>query len=115
MYNKIYTAIKTIGLIFILILLLKIVLDAKITTQIVLAPFLICTLASLGNNICNLFDKYQYKLIFQKIYIFSFFSYWFGFLLYFDFISFKNQEYYLILFSLLFWIVGIYLFKKILS
>lgn len=113
MNTKFYNIIKIIALLFVLSFLIKISLNAKLSTQLIIAPFLICSLASLGNNICNLFNKGNYQIIFQKIYALSFFSYWFGFLIYFDFFAIKNHAYSLIIFSLLFWIAGIYFFRKI--
>ncbi len=51
-----------------------------------------------------------------KIYIYSFLTLWFGFLIVFDFLAIKKlnkQNLILLIFSLLFWAIGFWILKKI--
>jgi len=109
---------------------------ADSTTRIVIIPFLICGLAVLIKGIVALvqglnlrkgmnddnvsaesvFDKHE-KLniadkIFSKLYIVGFLLFWFGFLIVFDYIAITQRQMSMLAFSLIFWIVGIYVAIK---
>lgn len=80
--------------------------------KIVLIPFLVCGTAVTLKNIFLLKEKDNYIMIFNKIYIVGFMLFWFGYLIYFSYISIINKEYSLLLFSIPFWIVGISILRK---
>lgn len=83
--------------------------------KIILIPFLLCGISYLGKYIALIFKKNRLALIFHKGYMYSFFLYWFGFLVYANYQSIINKEYSMIFFSLIFWIVGIVFFIKALK
>ena len=95
-----------------LITILLIYLFNKINRKIVLIPFLISSFAMLGKNILILIDKQNYVRVFDKIFIFGFLSFWFGFLTYGCYTSFIKKDYILLLFSIPFWIGGMVIIKK---
>lgn len=80
--------------------------------KIILIPFLICSLSLLLKNIFILNKKQNYVKYFEKIFVVSFLSFWFGFLIYACYIGLINKNYTMILFSIPFWICGIFLIKK---
>lgn len=105
-------------------------------TRIVIIPFIICGLAVLIQGIIALlqglnlrkgmndekisaesvFDKHE-KLniadkIFSKLYIVGFLLFWFGFLIVFDYFAIKQGQMSILVFSLIFWIAGIYVAIK---
>lgn len=80
--------------------------------KIVLIPFLVCGTAVILKNIFLLKEKDNHIMIFNKIYVVGFMLFWFGFLIYFSYISIINKEYSLLLFSVPFWIVGIFILRK---
>ena len=109
---------------------------ANSITRIVIIPFLISGLAVLIKGIVALlhglnlrkgmndenisaesvFYKYEklniaYK-IFSKLYIVGFLLFWFGFLIVFDYFAIKQGQMSMLAFSLIFWIVGIYVAIK---
>ena len=83
--------------------------------KIILIPFLLCGISYLGKYIALMVKNNRLALMFHKGYIFSFFLYWFGFLIYANYRSILDKEYSFILFSLIFWIVGIVFLKKALK
>lgn len=80
--------------------------------KIVLIPFLVCGTIVVLKNIFLLMEKENYVRVLNKIYVVGFMLFWFGFLVYFSYISIINREYSLLLFSIPFWIVGISIFRK---
>lgn len=105
-------------------------------TRIVIIPFLICGLAVLIKGIVALvqglnlrkgmnddnvsaesvLDKHE-KLniadkIFSKLYMVGFLLFWFGFLIVFDYFAIKQGQMSMLAFSLIFWVVGIYVAIK---
>ncbi len=59
-------------------------------------------------NICLIFNKNKIAKIFSKINVISFFIYYFGFLIYWDYVAITNKDYILVAFSLLAWAGGIF-------
>ncbi len=82
------------------------------TAQFMLLPFFICFLASLWKEILFVMGKEEYTKIFSKIYVLSFFVFWFSFLSIFTYDSIQKQSYSLIPFSIPFWLAGIYFFYQ---
>lgn len=113
MKNKLFYVSRLISTMCIFIFLIILFFcTSSLTTKIILFPFLLCSFASMMKNICGILEKEKYVSFFSKVYVFSFFLYWFGFLIYFDFISFIQHKYSLLFFSILFWISGIRMVKK---
>ena len=75
-------------------------------------PFLICSFANLGKNISLLMNKKNNVSFFNILYRLSFLLYWFGFLIYWCYTNIINKDYSLLLFSLPFWGIGVYMLYK---
>lgn len=77
-------------------------------TRIVIIPFLMFGISLFIKNICLMFKKNKIAKTFSKINVTSFFIYYFGFLVYWDYVAVTNKDYMLIIFSLLAWFGGIF-------
>lgn len=65
--------------------------------KIIISPFLICSIAFLGENVFLLFNKEKISNVFRWIFRMSFFVYAFGFLAFAFYYSIVNKEYSLII------------------
>lgn len=101
---------KTIMAFAVSIFLGYIIIKTKdLLTRIVVIPFLIFGISLFIKNICLIFNKNKIAKIFSKINVISFFIYYFGFLIYWDYVAITNKDYYiLVAFSLLAWAGGIF-------
>ena len=98
---------KTIMAFAVSIFLGYIIIKTKdLLTRIVVIPFLIFGISLFIKNICLIFNKNKIAKIFSKINVISFFIYYFGFLIYWDYVAITNKDY--IAFSLLAWAGGIF-------
>lgn len=77
-------------------------------TRIVVIPFLIFGISLFTKNICLMMNKKNIAKKFEIIYVIAFFTYYFGFLIYWDYVSITNKDYMSLLFSLLAWGGGIF-------
>lgn len=87
------------------------------TTKIIVLPFLVFAVSFGVKNVLIMLKKERWAHIFGKVYVTAFLIYWFGFLIYWDYVSFVDKRYMQILFSLPLWLGGVYfaykrLFKK---
>ena len=82
-------------------------LKSDTSGKIIFAPFLLCITAALGKAIAGFLNNEKIAEHFTKLYIVTFLTFWFGFLIFWDYTCIKSQEYGLILFSLIFWLGGI--------
>lgn len=96
------------------ILFSMIIKTSDIKSKIIMIPFIICSLASIGKNIFLIIEKKKYADIFSKLFIIGFLFFWFGFLVTWCYLNIKDANYLALLFSLPFWIVGIYITRKFL-
>ena len=100
---------KTIMAFAVSIFLGYIIIKTKdLLTRIVVIPFLIFGISLFIKNICLIFNKNKIAKIFSKINVISFFIYYFGFLIYWDYVAITNKDYILVAFSLLAWAGGIF-------
>lgn len=104
---KIFSALVICGILIYIFFLI----DNNII-RLFFLPFLMCGLSLLGELLANTFNKQQLSHIFKKTYILSFLSYWFLILIIGCFISIKDKNYISLLFTIPFWLVGIWLIKK---
>lgn len=81
-------------------------------TIIVTIPFLIFSLGLFLKNIFLILEKRNMGKIMEKIYVIPFFVYYFGFLIYWDYVAITNKDYMSVLFSLLAWLGGIFVAYK---
>ena len=96
----------------IIIILWSMINSADTFTRIVLIPFLIAAVATLGKLYSMYFKNINWTIFFHKLYIIGFLMFWFGFLIIATYISINNKQYDMIVFSIPLWIVGIYLGYK---
>ena len=80
--------------------------------KIIFVPFLICGISMIGKSISLIMDKKKYATIFDKSFIIGFLLFWFGFLIMWCYTSFKQGNPLQTIFSIPFWIAGIYIVKK---
>ncbi len=83
-----------------------------LSTRIIIIPFLIFGISFFIKNICLIFKKNKIAKIFSVINLISFFIYYFGFLIYWDYTAILNKDYILVVFSLLAWAGGIFVAYK---
>ena len=104
---------KTIMAFVVSIFLGYILIKTKdLLTRIVVIPFLIFGISLFIKNICLIFNKNKIAKIFSKINVISFFIYYFGFLIYWDYVAITNKDYILVAFSLLVWAGGIFVLYR---
>lgn len=111
--RRISYAIELLGIISIIIIILWLMINSNDKfTKIILIPFLIASLATLG-KLCSLYFKnINWTIFFHKLYTIGFLIFWFEFLIVADYIAINNKQYDMIIFSIPFWIVGIYFAYK---
>jgi hypothetical protein len=80
--------------------------------KIIFVPFLICCIASIGKNLGLLFNKKSFALFFDRLFKAVFFLSWFAFLIVVCYIAVRDGTYRIILFTLPFWLGGLFLAKK---
>lgn len=94
-------------------MLLYILFNTKdLITIIVTIPFLVFSLGFFLKNIFLMLEKRNIAKIMEKIYVVAFFVYYFGFLIYWDYIAITSKDYMSVLFSLLAWFGGIFVAYK---
>ena len=85
-------------------------------TRIVVIPFLMFAISLFMKIVCLMLGKNKIAKVFSKINVVSFFLYYFGFLVYWDYLAIVSNDYILVIFSLLAWIGGIFVaYKKFLE
>ncbi len=81
-------------------------------SKIIVLLFLIFSVTLLLSKIFLLLNKKDLARKLSKIYTIAFLTYWFGFLIYWDYVSILNGNYIALLISLIFWIAGLYVAYK---
>lgn len=106
--------IGVIGLSIVCIIFIGIFFNLSgMTSKIIFSPFLVCALCTVGLGLSKILGNDKLKRIFQKIYIIIFLVYWFGFLVVWTFFAIKQEGNYIYaLFSIPFWIIGIFVTYK---
>lgn len=111
MKNKGIFISRLIYSLFVTILLIYLFIKTS-NGKIFILPFLICSSLLFEKNMFLVLGKQNYVNLFNKIFISSFLLFYFGFLMFWCYTNFINKECISLLFSLPFWIVGIYLIRK---
>lgn len=115
MKNKNTFIYKLVYLIIILIFLFSAFFKTNdVITEIMLTPFIFCTISSIGKNICLILNNKKIANIFSKLFIISFLTFLFGFLIFWGYLCIKGKNYLNILFEIPFFIIGIYIVRKFL-
>ncbi len=115
MNPKINILVRIIGLIPVILFLVWALFKNEFLFQIFILFFLGCSLVREGELICLLLEKEKIAQFLHRLFGLIFLGYWFFFLIVVDYISFQKNEITLILFSLIFWVAGIFLARKLLS
>ena len=100
------------GATLVTIILIWILASNNFLGKIIILPFLICTLAFLGENIGLLLNKEKITKGCQIIFRISLFIYILGILIYTIYWAFKNKSYSLLIIVALFGLFGLNFFKK---
>ena len=80
--------------------------------KIILAPFLICCIASIGKNLGLLSNKTKIAWFFDRLFKVVFFLSWFAFLIFACYIAVRDGNYKVIIFTLPFWFGGLFFVKR---
>lgn len=80
--------------------------------KIIFLPFLICSISMAVGNLFLLLEKEKWAEMCHKIYAIGFFLFIFGFLLVAAYVSIRDKNYGVLAFSIPFWIVAIWFFKR---
>lgn len=81
-------------------------------SKIVISLFLVFGISFFVKNVCLILNKNKLAKIFSKVNVVAFLIYFFGFIIMWCYTSLKNGGYLQTLFSIPFWLVGIYIVKK---
>ncbi len=81
--------------------------------KIVFVPFLICGISMVMKTIGQIFEKEKMTFFFDRLFKTGFFLYGFGFLIFADYIALKNKQYDMLVYTLLFWAVLVFIFKRV--
>lgn len=111
MKNKSIYINKLVSSVVITILLIYFMIKTS-SSKIIFVPFLICGFSMIGKSISLIIEKKKYANLFGKSFVIGFLLFWFGFIVMWCYTSFKNGEYLQSIFSIPFWLVGIYVIKK---
>ncbi len=104
--KNIYNVRQIIVSVIVFLLLIWAFFKNQLIGKIIIIPFLICSVAIFGEKLFLILNKKKISNVFKSIFRIVFFLYWFGFLIFFDYICLRDNSYIFLLFSLLFWFVG---------
>ncbi len=102
---------RLISSIFITVLLVYFMIKTT-SPKIIFVPFLICSLSIAGKSLGIILNKEKIASLFDKLFKTGFFLFWFGFLAVADYITVKDKNYALTVFTIPFWLIGIYFLKR---
>jgi hypothetical protein len=102
---------KLITAVIALVILVYFVVQTT-SPKIIFAPFLICSIASIGKNLGLLFHKMKIAWVFDRVFKIVFFLSWFAFLVVVFYIAVRDGNYKMIFFTLPFWLGGVFFAKR---
>ena len=98
---------------FIMILLFYFMMKTpSLNSKIIFIPFIICAITMVGKNIALLCGKKDLAVNFSRLFTIGFLLFWFGFLSVTVFICIRDKNYNTPVFTLPFWIIGIFIVKR---
>ena len=80
--------------------------------KVIFVPFLICGLSMAGKSLAQIMNKEKWVAVFHKLFVLGFLLFWVGFLVVAAFISIRDKNYGMLLFTLPFWVDGFFLVKN---
>jgi len=84
----------------------------NLLNRLILLPFCLCFFCTFGQVLGRFFNKYMIVKFFSKLYVLIFLGYWFLVCGIGTYGAIRDREYSMILFILLFWIVGIFVIYR---
>lgn len=81
-------------------------------SKVVISLFLVFGISFCATNVLLVFRKNKLAEKISKVYVIAFFVYWFGFLIYWDYISILNKDIMSVLISIIMWAAGGYFIYK---
>lgn len=104
---------QTIAVLITSIFLSYVLITTKdLLTRIIVIPFLLFGISFFFKNVCIMLNKNKLAKMFSKINMIAFLIYLFGFITFWCYTSLKIGAYIQIIFSIPFWIVGIFIIRK---
>jgi len=104
---------QTFTSIFVFGLLIYILFSSNdLVSKIVVIPFTVFSLGLFLKNIFLMLDKKNLAKIMEIIYVIAFLIYYFGFLIYWDYVSIVNKDYMSVALSLSAWFGGLFVAYK---
>ena len=85
---------------------------SDLLSKIIILLFLVFGVSFCVRNILLVFKKNKLAERVSKIYVIAFFTYLYGFLIYWDYVSILNKDFMAVLFSLIMWLAGGYFIYK---
>ena len=85
---------------------------SDLLSKIIILLFLVFGVSFCVRNILLVFKKNKLAERVSKIYVIAFFNYWYGFLIYWDYVSILSKDFMAVLFSLIMWLAGGYFIYK---
>lgn len=83
-----------------------------VLSKIVISLFLVFGISFCITNLLLVFRKNKLAEKVSKVYVIAFFIYWYGFLIYWDYVSILNKDFMSVLISLIMWFAGGYFIYK---
>ena len=102
---------KLVSAIFITILLTRSMIITP-SPKIIFVPFLICSISMAMEQIGLILNKRKLAILFHKLFTIGFFLFWFGVLIVGAYVCLREKNYGLLLFTIPFWLIGIYIIKR---
>lgn len=102
---------ELISSIFVTVVLLYFIVNTK-TQKIIIVPFLICSLSMAAQSVALLLNKEKIAIVFQRLFAMGFSLFYFGFFAIFSYLSIQDKDYILLICSIPFWLVGIWIAKN---
>lgn len=82
------------------------------SNKLIFIPFLICSISMVGKCVAQLLKQDKAAVIFQKLFVLGFLLFVVGFLIVACYVSIRDKNYSLLIFSIPFWLVAFFLFKN---
>lgn len=80
--------------------------------KIIFVPFLICSISMAMEQIGLILNKRKLAILFHKLFTIGFLLFWFGFLIVGAYVCLRDKTYGLLLFTIPFWLIGIFIIKR---
>lgn len=80
--------------------------------KVIFLPFLVCSISMIGKQMALFLNKNTLVNVFQKLFLVGFLLFLFGFLIMAGYISLRDESYSLLIGSMPFWIIGLFMIKN---